>query len=150
MTSLTRRSVLTTAALATTLATPFVHGAHAAGKLSMGFWDHWVPGANDTMTRLCHEWAEKEKVDITIDFITTQNDKLILTAAAEAQAGSGHDIIALLTRYAIGHADRLERVDDVVKALADQNGPPRKDAEYLGTQDGQWLAIPASVGCQTK
>lgn len=151
MTCLTRRTVLKAAALATTgLAPPFVRGAHAAGKLSMGFWDHWVPGANDTMTKLCHEWAEKEKVDITIDFITTQNDKLVLTAAAEAQAGSGHDIMALLTWYAIGHADRLERVDDVVKTLADQNGRPRKDAEYLGTQDGQWLAVPASVGCQTK
>ena len=43
----TRRTVLQTAALATTmLATPFVRGAHAAGKLSVGFWDHWVPGAN--------------------------------------------------------------------------------------------------------
>jgi hypothetical protein len=25
---------------------PFVHGAYAAGKLSCGFWDHWVPSAN--------------------------------------------------------------------------------------------------------
>jgi hypothetical protein len=36
--TLTRRTVLNTAALATTaLAMPFVHGAHAAGKLSCGF-----------------------------------------------------------------------------------------------------------------
>lgn len=46
--TLTRRTVLSTAALATTvLATPFMRGAHAAGKLSVGFWDHWAPGAND-------------------------------------------------------------------------------------------------------
>jgi hypothetical protein len=45
-TTLTRRTLLNTAALATTtLALPIVHGAHAAGKLSCGFWDHWVPGA---------------------------------------------------------------------------------------------------------
>jgi hypothetical protein len=44
---LTRRSVLKSAAVATGgLVTPFVHGAYAAGKLSCGFWDHWVPGAN--------------------------------------------------------------------------------------------------------
>ena len=121
MTSPTRRTVLKTAALATgTLAMPFVRGAQAAGKLSMGFWDHWVPGANDTMTKLCHEWADKEKVDITIDFITTQGDKLILTAAAEAQAKSGHDILSILTWYAIGNADNLERVDDIVGVLGQQ------------------------------
>ena len=27
------------------------------------FWDHWVPGANDTLTKLCKDWAKKEKVD---------------------------------------------------------------------------------------
>jgi len=24
---------------------PFTHGAFAAGSFSVGFWDHWVPGA---------------------------------------------------------------------------------------------------------
>src|ERR1700752_1504170 len=105
MTSLTRRAVLRTAALATTsLAMPFVRGAHAAGKLSLGFWDHWVPRANDTMTKLCHEWAEKEKVEIAIDFITSQSDKLTITAAAEAQARSGHDVLSIPTWYVLGHA----------------------------------------------
>ena len=28
------------------MAAPFVYGAYAAGKLAVGFWDHWVPGAN--------------------------------------------------------------------------------------------------------
>jgi len=74
---LTRRSVLQTAAVATTaLAVPFVRGTHAAGKLRCGFWDHWVPGANEPLAQLCHEWADKEKVDLTIDFITSQGDKL--------------------------------------------------------------------------
>ena len=49
----TRRTVLQTAALATTmLASPFVRGAHAAGKLSVAFWDHWVPGANKPLEQL--------------------------------------------------------------------------------------------------
>ena len=46
MASTTRRTVLQTAALSPLVATPFVRGAYAAGKLSVGFWDHWVPGAN--------------------------------------------------------------------------------------------------------
>ncbi|MBV9828078.1 MAG: extracellular solute-binding protein [Alphaproteobacteria bacterium] len=149
--TLTRRTVLKTAAATTTaLAMPFVHGAHAAGSLKVGFWDHWVPGANDVMSKICHEWAEKEKVDIQIDFITTVGDKLILTAAAEAQARSGHDILAIQTWYAVGHADVLEPMDDLVKQLEQQNGKVTAGAEYLGTNDGHWVAVPANVGCQTK
>ena len=56
--SLTRRSVLAAGAAATaSFAFPFVRGAHAAGKLSVGFWDHWVPGANDVMRKIVEEWA---------------------------------------------------------------------------------------------
>jgi len=86
-TPLSRRTVLQTAAAATAttaLTAPFVHGAYAAGSLSLGFWDHWVPGANDTLTKLCKEWGAKEKVDVTIDYITSQGDKLLLTGAAGA------------------------------------------------------------------
>jgi ABC-type glycerol-3-phosphate transport system substrate-binding protein len=109
MATTTRRTVLRTAALSTLLATPFVHGAHAAGKLSVGFWDHWVPGANVPLEKLCHEWAEKEKVDITVDFITSNGDKDLLTAAAEAQARTGHDVLGLLAWYAPDHAESLHR-----------------------------------------
>src|SRR5947209_4686497 len=153
---LTRRTILKSAALAapavaaSNLAAPFVRGAHAAGSLKVGFWDHWVPGANDVMTKICKEWAEKEKVDISIDFITTQGDKLILTAAAEAQARSGHDILALISWYAIGNAAALEPMDDLVKQLQEQNGKVTPAAEYLGTNDGHWIAVPANVACQTK
>jgi hypothetical protein len=65
------------------VAAPFVRGAHAAGKLAVGIWDHWVPGANGATETLIKEWAEKEKVEVQIDFITSQGNKLILTAAAE-------------------------------------------------------------------
>ena len=60
----TRRTLLKKTALATTalVAAPYVRGAHAAGKLSIGFWDHWVPGANNASKALCEEWGEKNKV----------------------------------------------------------------------------------------
>src|SRR6476660_5955856 len=92
---ITRRTALRTAALATTalIAAPYVRGAYAAGKLSIGFWDHWVPGANKASTDLCNEWAEKQKVEITIDYIPSQGNKNLLTIAAEAQAKAGHDIL---------------------------------------------------------
>src|SRR5882724_8961856 len=70
------------AATATTsaalVAAPYVRGAYAAGKLSIGFWDHWVPGANKTLTDLVNEWAEKAKVEVRIDYITSQGNKLHL------------------------------------------------------------------------
>jgi len=66
--SLTRRRFIATTA--TLIASPYVRTAHAAGRLSIGLWDHWVPGANEVTTRLIKEWAEKEKVDVQIDYIT--------------------------------------------------------------------------------
>ena len=70
--TITRRRILQTGAVATAaLTAPFVRGAHAAGKLSVAFWDHWVPGANDVMSKLCNEWAGKEKVELSFDLITS-------------------------------------------------------------------------------
>ena len=63
----TRRTVLKAAAFASTaMAAPFVHGAYAAGTLSCGFWDHWVPTATGPLEQLCREWAAKEKVDAAL------------------------------------------------------------------------------------
>jgi ABC-type glycerol-3-phosphate transport system substrate-binding protein len=148
-TLLTRRTVLTTAAT-TVLAAPFVRGAHAAGKLSVGFWDHWVPGANDTLTKLCHEWADKEKVEITIDYITSQADKLNLTQAAEGQAKSGHDMLTFLAWAAAAQADNLEPVDDIMGPLIQANGAIAPGIEFVAKQDGHWIAVPSTVGspCQ--
>ena len=64
---LTRRAVLKAAALtppvfaAGSLATPFVRGAYAAGKLSVGIWDHWVPGASQVIQKLTQEWAARRR-----------------------------------------------------------------------------------------
>ena len=61
-----------------------------------------MPGANDTLTKLCKEWAAKEKVDIKIDYITSQGNKILLTIAQEAQAKGGHDILSLPIWYCPG------------------------------------------------
>jgi spermidine/putrescine-binding protein len=84
-----RQFVAATAATSAALVgAPYVRGAYAAGKLSLGFWDHWVPGANKTLTDLVNEWAEKERVETQIDYITSQGQKLLVTISAEAQAKS--------------------------------------------------------------
>jgi ABC-type glycerol-3-phosphate transport system substrate-binding protein len=147
MATTTRRAVLRNAALATTiLATPFVRGANAAGKLTVGFWDHWVPGANEPLRKLCEEWAEKEKVDLKLDFITSNGDKDLLTVAAEAQAKTGHDIQSFTAWYAPGYAESLEPADDLMATLIKEHGPVSDGAAYLGKQDGHWVAVPTSFG----
>ena len=145
---LTRRTVVRSAATAA-LAAPFVRGAHAAGKLAVGFWDHWVPGANNTLTKLCQEWADKEKVEIKIDYITSQGEKLNLTQAAEAQARSGHDLLTFLTWAAPAQADNLEPVDDLMAALIKDNGKVSESVEFVAKQKGHWIAVPATVGSPT-
>ncbi len=150
--SLTRRAVLKAAAAttaATAVAVPFVHGAFAAGKLNVGFWDHWVPGANDTLTKLCNEWAAKEKVEIKIDYITSQSDKLNLTQAAEAQAKSGHDMLTFLAWAAAAQVDNLEPVDDIMGPLMQANGKISQGIEYVAKQNGHWIAVPSCVGSPT-
>lgn len=146
-----RRFVAATTAMSTALvAAPFVRGAYAAGKLSVGFWDHWVPGANKATEDLIKEWAAQEKVDVTIDFITSQGNKLLLTTAAEAQAKSGHDILAMNTFLPARYADQLVPMDDLMADLIKANGNVNGTVEYLGKINGKWLAIPATVGSQIK
>ena len=106
-------TALTSAALITA---PYIRGAHAAGKLSIGFWDHWVPGANKASTDLVNEWAAKEKVEVSIDYIPSQGNKLLLTTQAEAQAKSGHDIIAMSTWLPHSLAEVIEPVNEIVEA----------------------------------
>jgi len=140
----------TAAASAVAVAAPYVRSARAAGKLSVGFWDHWVPGANNTMTKLVNEWAAKEKVEVTIDYIPSQGNKLLLTIAAEAQAKAGHDILAHPTWEPQAHAKALEPVTDIMEPLIKQNGKVNATVEYLGRAGGQWIAVPATVGSQIK
>jgi ABC-type glycerol-3-phosphate transport system substrate-binding protein len=142
---LTRRTVLQTAA-ATTLAAPFVRGAYAAGKLSVGTWDHWVPGASEVLAKLCREWADKEKVDLTFDLITSNGDKDLLTLMGEGQAKAGHDIMGLRLWYVSAQADNFVPVDDVVDPLIQKYGNISQGCEYLGKIKGHWMAVPTCYG----
>jgi ABC-type glycerol-3-phosphate transport system substrate-binding protein len=148
----TRRRFIasTAAASAITLAPPFIRTSRAAGSLAVGFWDHWVPGANDTLTKLCNEWAAKEKVDIKIDYITSQGQKNILTIVAEAQAKSGHDILAFPAWNTTDQANNLVPLDDIMAVATKANGAAPAVVEYLGKQGGHWLAVPATPGSQVK
>jgi ABC-type glycerol-3-phosphate transport system substrate-binding protein len=147
-----RRRFLATGAVATVAAAtgPYIRTSHAAGKLEVGFWDHWVPGANDVLTKMCQEWAAKEKVDIKIDYIPSQGRKNYITIAAESQAKAGHDLLAFPIWQPADKAKDLEPVDDLMKALVAKNGAVSPLIEYLAKIGGHWIAIPATPGSQIK
>ena len=151
--TISRRKFVTTAAAAsaTTVSAPFVRTSHAAGKLSIGLWDHWAPGANTATKAIIDQWAEAAKVDVQIDFITSQGSKLGLTAAAEFQAKTGHDIFTFVAwQPSSEYATLLEPVDDVVEALIKKNGAVNGAVDYLARVDGRWVAVPATFGSQIK
>ncbi len=142
----TRRSALKIGAAATALPLVHIRTAGAAGKLALGLWDHWVPGANDVMKKQVDTWAAANKVDVSVDFITSSGNKILITAAAEHQAGSGHDVMQMYNWDIGNFSNKLEPVDDVIKALSSQYGGYGAISEYLAKSEGKWWAVPSSTG----
>jgi hypothetical protein len=146
----TRRLFLQTSAIAAgaTLAALYIKSARSAGTLSLGMWDHWVPGANDVLAQMCRDWGQQNGTEITLDFITSIGFKNQVTAAAEARARTGHDIFALPTWDVTIHWEVLEPVDDLIEEQIKQYGPYTDAAAQLCLHDGVWRAIPAPTGSQ--
>lgn len=142
----TRRNALQLGATAAALPLVHIRTAGAAGKLTVGFWDHWIPKANDTMTRQVNAWAEKNKVSVTIDYITSNGFKIQVTQAAEAQAGTGHDTLPFYNWEVQTYADKLEPVDDIVQQMTGEYGQYSRIHEYLAKTTGHWAALPSSTG----
>ena len=149
---LSRRQFVAATAMssAALITAPYIRGAHAAGKLSMGFWDHWVPGANKASTELVNEWAAKEKVEVSIDYIPSQGNKNLLTIAAEAQAKSGHDILAMPTWWPHAQADLLEPMNDVVEAAHQAERRSQRHRQISRQIRRQMARRPACIGSQIK
>ena len=78
-----------------------------------------MPSGNAILSRQIAAWAEKNQVDVTVDFITSNDFKLTLTAAAEAQAHTGHDALQFgQNQYDLNtYADQLEPIDDAIEEI---------------------------------
>jgi spermidine/putrescine-binding protein len=128
----TRRAALKLGAAATVLPLVHIRTAGAAGKLSVALWDHWVPTGDDAMRKLVNAWAEKNKVDVKLDFLAAN---LIVTRAAEAQSRSGHDVYAFDQWSVQQYADYVDPVDDVMQRLIAKYGKLGRAYEYLAVVD---------------
>src|SRR5579872_5363457 len=147
---ISRRSALKLGAAATALPLVHIRTAGAAGKVAIAFWDHWVPGGNDVMQGQVNAWAEKNKVEVTADFITGNNGKLQTTGVAESQAKTGHDVYTFYNWDCYNIHDALIPMDDVMGRLEGNFGKANAAATYLGKVKGHWTAVPTSSGTQTK
>jgi multiple sugar transport system substrate-binding protein len=82
---------LAAAGAAPALAAPFVSRAMADTKtLSIVQWSHFVPAYDKWFDTFAKEWGQKNNLEVTVDHIPVQD--VAARAAAEASAGSGHDL----------------------------------------------------------
>lgn len=111
-----------------------------------------MPGANPAMRRLLTEWGAKNRVNVSLELLSTgtAHGKMFLAEAAEALAGAGHDVMVFEAWGVQRYHRYLEPVDDVVEALTKRYGPIDKMDAYLGTVNGHWMGLPTSVGTQYK
>jgi ABC-type glycerol-3-phosphate transport system substrate-binding protein len=143
---ISRRRTLKAAVAAAALPLVHIRTAGAAGKLSLAIWDHWVPTGDASLKKLVDAWAEKNKVEVQLDFLTSIGEKINITMAAEAQAKTGHDIYAFDMWTVHEFADSLVPVDDLMKTLTGKYGKVGHAYEYLGVTDGSWRAVPVAWG----
>ena len=147
---LSRRRTLKLASASAALPLVHIRSGRAAGKLSIGFWDHWVPDGNEVMKQQCAAFAASHQLDMQVDFITSVGSKNLLTIAAEAQARTGHDILQFPGWEVQNHVDQLEPVDDVMQRLIGKYGNTSSATQYLCNVKGHWMAVPCSSGTQNK
>lgn len=143
-THITRRQALHMTAAAAALPLVHIRTAGAAGKLTVGLTDHWVIEGNDVMRRIVEAWAEQNKVQVQLEFVTSTGAKNLLTLATEAQSRTGHDVRAFPTWMVHQYAAQLEPMDDVMQRLTAQYGGVSGILDYLARIDGVWRALPCS------
>lgn len=134
------------AALTTTSAAPlvWVRNAIAADKaLTIIQWSHFVPAYDKWFDNFAKQWGEKNGVAVTVDHIPVQD--VPARAAAEASAGSGHDLFGF---NGAGGAHLYRRffmnVAELVKETEKKYGAVTTIGKQLGynADDGSWSAFP--------
>ena len=126
------------------LSAPFVSRALADNtSLSIVQWAHFVPEYDTWFDKFAKDWGEKNKVAVTVDHIPVQN--VPARAAAEASAGSGHDLFGF-NGSGGAHLYRKFFIDvaDLVNETEKKYGKVTTIGKQLGynADDGTWSAFP--------
>ncbi|BBK32583.1 ABC transporter substrate-binding protein [Allostella humosa] len=114
--------------------------------MTVAFWEHRVPGADEALRGVVEEWADENRIALRIDFITSVGAKHLLTARAEARARVGHDVMVHPGWQVAVHHRQLEPLDDIVAEVEATHGPYDEAASFLARVDGRWRGLPAPSG----
>ena len=140
-----RRAALQLGAATAALPLAHVRTAKSAATLRVALASSLVPGADAALQGLIERWATQANTQVQVDFLSLTNRQLLVVAAAEAQARSGHDVVHMLYSGPSTYAPLLEPVDDVVGRLERKYGPVSATAAETGRVDGHWAAVPTCV-----
>ena len=143
-----KRGVSGGIAAAGTMATPLVISIAYAKKptLNIGIWKHWSPGAVSAHKEIIKDWAEKNRVEVTIDLIGSQCRDLRSAASSEFRTGKGHDLIMLCTFDGATFQKDLEPLNDIADFIQDKYGKFDELSTYLFCHNGKWNTIPLPTG----
>jgi hypothetical protein len=92
--TMTRCGALKPAAASAAIPPVHIRTGRAAGKVSVAFWDHWMPSGNAVMQKQADAWEAKNQMEVQADFIAAIGPKDTPTIAAEAQPKTGHEVQA--------------------------------------------------------
>src|SRR6201998_914951 len=135
---------LLAASSAPLISTPFASRALADTKtLSIVQWSHFVPAYDQWFDKFARDWGTKNQIEVTVDHIPVAD--VAARAAAEASAGSGHDLFGW-NGAGGAHLYRKFLIDmgDLVKSVEKKYGKVSTRGQQLGynQDDGTWSAFP--------
>ena len=135
---------LAAASAAPLISAPFVSRALADTKtLTIVQWSHFVPEYDKWFDNFAKDWGSKNKIEVTVDHIPVAN--VAARAAAEASAGSGHDLFGW-NGAGGAHLYRKFLVDvtSLVESIEKKYGKVSAIGRQIGynQDDKTWSAFP--------
>jgi multiple sugar transport system substrate-binding protein len=135
---------LAAAGAAPLISAPLVSRAPADTKsLSIVQWSHFVPAYDTWFDKFARDWGQKNNISVTVDHIPVQD--VAARAAAEASAGSGHDLFGW-NGAGGAHLYRKFLVDvtSLVNEVQNKHGKVTIIGKQIGynQDDNTWSAFP--------
>lgn len=101
---------------------------------------HFVPAYDKWLDKFVVDWGKANGVQASIDHVPGLQIPAVL--AAEAAAGSGHDIVQVVTTVPHLFASNFIDVGDIVEAMGKKYGGWLQIGEDMGKINGVWRCVP--------
>ncbi len=108
--------------------------------LTMLVWSHFIPEVDAVLKQHAEDFGKMKGIKVRID--TIAHKQFVSKKAAEAQAGSGHDIIMNYGADPLVYQGLLADVDDIVGDLSNQYGGMIPLASETCKVKDHWKSVP--------